>query len=103
MFVAVVVGRLFQSAYCKIAERSYLFVIISDAGSAMDQAMAATLASIAVPDENRPVNNVSGKGSKSKSQTQEVPILKNKQELIEAFKELLKKKVQIKINNEHAF
>jgi len=58
----------------------------------MDQAMAATLASIAVPDENRP-NNVSGKGSKSKSQAQEVPILKNKQELIEAFKELLKKKV----------
>lgn len=63
----------------------------------MDQAMAATLASIAVPDENRPVNNVSGKGSKSKSQAQEVPILKNKQELIEAFKELLKKKVQIQL------
>lgn len=60
----------------------------------MDQAMAATLASIAVPDENRPSNNVSGKGSKSKSQMPEVPILKNKQELIEAFKELLKKKVQ---------
>lgn len=58
--------------------------------------MAATLASIAVPDENRPVNNVSGKGSKSKSQTHDVPILKNKQELIDAFKELLKKKVQFK-------
>lgn len=59
----------------------------------MDQAMAATLASIAVPDENRPANHVSGKGSKNKSQTPEVPILKNKQELIDAFKELLKKKV----------
>lgn len=59
----------------------------------MDQAMAATLASIAVPDENVPANNASGKGSKSKSQTPEVSILKNKQELIEAFKELLKKKV----------
>ncbi|CAI6348543.1 unnamed protein product [Macrosiphum euphorbiae] len=63
-----------------------------DSGSAMDQAMAATLASIAVPDENRPANNVSGKGFKSKFQAQEVPILKNKQELIDAFKELLKKK-----------
>uniref|UniRef100_A0A2H8TYT3 Pre-mRNA-processing factor 40 B n=1 Tax=Melanaphis sacchari TaxID=742174 RepID=A0A2H8TYT3_9HEMI len=63
-----------------------------DSGSAMDQAMAATLASIAVPDENQPANNVSGKGLKSKFQAQEVPILKNKQELIEAFKELLKKK-----------
>lgn len=73
-----------------------MFVILSDSSSAMDQAMAATLASIAVPDENTPTNNVSGKGSKSKSQSQEVPILKNKQELIEAFKELLKKKVQIK-------
>ncbi|XP_001950893.1 pre-mRNA-processing factor 40 homolog B isoform X1 [Acyrthosiphon pisum] len=64
----------------------------TDSGSAMDQAMAATLASIAVPDENRPTNNVSGKGFKSKFQAQEVPILKNKQELIDAFKELLKKK-----------
>lgn len=59
----------------------------------MDQAMAATLASIAVPDESRPDNVVSGKEPKPKSQTPEVPILKNKQELIEAFKELLKKKV----------
>lgn len=59
----------------------------------MDQAMAATLASIAVPDENTPTNHVTGKGSKNKSQTPEVPILKNKQELIDAFKELLKKKV----------
>lgn len=71
-------------------------ITISDAGSAMDQAMAATLASIAVPDENRPASNASGKGSKSKSQAQEVPILKNKQELIDAFKELLKKKVKLK-------
>lgn len=70
--------------------------VISDSSSAMDQAMAATLASIAVPDENRPANNVSGKGSKSKSQSQDIPILKNKQELIEAFKELLKKKVRYK-------
>ncbi|XP_050432736.1 pre-mRNA-processing factor 40 homolog B [Adelges cooleyi] len=63
-----------------------------DAGSAMDQAMAATLASIAVPDEGRPVNNISSKGSKSKHQVPEVPILKSKQELIEAFKDLLKRK-----------
>jgi hypothetical protein len=59
----------------------------------MDQAMAATLASIAVPDENRPTNHISGKGSKNKNQIPDVPILKNKQELIDAFKELLKKKV----------
>lgn len=63
----------------------------------MDQAMAATLASIAVPDESRPASSASSKGSKSKSQTPEVPILKNKQELIDAFKELLKKKVFFKI------
>lgn len=63
----------------------------------MDQAMAATLASIAVPDENKPANHVSGKGSKSKYQAPEVPILKNKQELIDAFKDLLKKKVKKKL------
>ncbi|VVC43795.1 Hypothetical protein CINCED_3A020008 [Cinara cedri] len=64
-----------------------------DAKSAMEQAMEATLAYIDIPDdENRPANNVTGKGSKSKSQAQEVPLLKNKQELIDAFKELLKKK-----------
>lgn len=62
----------------------------------MEQAMEATLAYIDIPDEeNRPVTNVTGKGSKSKSQAHDVPLLKNKQELIDAFKELLKKKVKI--------
>jgi len=59
----------------------------------MDRAMVATLASITVPDENRPANNVSGKEFRSKFQAQDVPILKSKQELIDAFKELLKKNV----------